>query len=141
MIIWNENIAQAIRSHALKAYPFECCGFLLGTEQSDGSYVEELVAVENTHKGEQRRRFFIDPISYMRAEREAERKGLTLLGVYHSHPNHPAIPSEEDRKHAVSGFHYPIVSVNGIQADLIRSWTLVQDRQFEEEGISTLLTQ
>lgn len=140
MIIWNENIAQAIRSHAMETYPFECCGFLLGVEREDGVYVEELLVVENTHKGEQRRRFYIDPVSYMQAEREADRKGLILLGVYHSHPDHPAVPSEEDRKHAITGFHYPIVSVDKTNAKFIRSWILINDRQFEEENISTLLT-
>ena len=125
-----------MESHAEEAYPFECCGFLIGEEQGDTALVKGVLPAENTHKGEKRRRFLIDAVDFLKAEREALKKGLTLIGVYHSHPDHPAVPSEEDRKHALPGFHYPIVSVDHGRSAQVRSWLLGEERQFMEENIS-----
>lgn len=136
MIIWDDTIQAYIESHAGEAYPYECCGFLLGEEHGDTALVKVVLPAENTHNGEKRRRFLIDPVDFMKAEREALKKGFTLIGVYHSHPDHPAIPSEEDRKHALPGFHYPIVSVKKGQPEYVRSWLLGEERQFIEENIS-----
>ena len=136
MIQWNEEIAEAMAQHAASAYPYECCGFLLGEETAGKVTVLELLPVDNTHGGERRRRFFIEPVSYMRAERTAIQKGLQLVGVYHSHPDHPAIPSEEDRTHALAGFRYPIVSVQKGKTAETRSWQLGEDRLFQEEKLT-----
>lgn len=141
MIQWNKNIAQAIELEAEHAYPFECCGFLLGKAQEDDASVQEILPVVNNHTGEKRRRFYIDPVDYMKAERIAASKGYALVGVYHSHPDHPAIPSGEDEKYAVEGFHYPIVSVkDGIAVDC-KSWLPDGNGSFKEETIINQIQQ
>jgi proteasome lid subunit RPN8/RPN11 len=68
------------------------------------------------------------PLDWARLEDEADAKGLTLVGYYHSHPDHPAIPSEFDRAHALPNFRYLITSVRGGQAAEIRAWQLAEDR-------------
>src|ERR1700712_3452716 len=93
-------------------FPDEVCGFLYGKENEDGTRtVREAKEVINSKAGDKRRRFEISPRDYMQAERYAADQDLDLLGVYHSHPNHPAIPSEHDRIAAQPFFSYVIVSV------------------------------
>lgn len=82
---------------AVKTFPDECCGFLFGSEESDKRTVLKIQVVDNAKEGDKKRRFIISAKDYMRAERFAEENNLQLIGVYHSHPNHPAIPSEHDR--------------------------------------------
>ncbi len=121
---------------ALQTFPDECCGFLLGTEANDGvRRLTHLIAVNNVKEGDKRRRFEIAPKDYLEAERYADVAGLTLLGVYHSHPNHPAIPSEHDRLAAQPFFSYVIVSVLDGRIAHVRSWRLNDAHQFEEEPI------
>ena len=91
--------------------------------------------VTNSKEGDQRRRFAISDMDYLRAERHAAKEGLTLLGVYHSHPLHPAIPSEHDLAVALPYFSYIIVSVQPEGTDHVRSWQLDDSRQFDEEHI------
>jgi proteasome lid subunit RPN8/RPN11 len=91
--------------------------------------------VINHKQGDKRRRFEIEPVDYMRAERFADENGFQLLGVYHSHPLHPAVPSEHDRIAAVPFFSYIITSVFPDQEQVIRSWRLNESEQFEEEEI------
>ena len=120
---------------AVGTFPDECCGFLFGTENDDERIIEEVMVVNNSKEGDKRRRFEITPKDYLKAERYADEKNLLLLGVYHSHPNHPAVPSEHDRVAAQPWFSYVILSViNKVYAGL-RSWRLNEENQFEEEKI------
>src|SRR3970040_1141812 len=80
----------AIESHGREAYPNECCGALIG---ADG-VVRETVALPNTTEEGPRRRFLVRPGDYRSAERQAASRGLELVGFYHSHPDHPARPSQ-----------------------------------------------
>jgi proteasome lid subunit RPN8/RPN11 len=123
-------------SDAVASFPDECCGFMFGTEESDVRRVREIMTVGNAREGDKRRRFQVNPVDYMKAERYAEANGILLLGIYHSHPNHPAIPSEHDRVAAQPYFSYTILSVlDGVYAGL-RSWRLNEDAQFTEEYIT-----
>jgi proteasome lid subunit RPN8/RPN11 len=126
--------SELMREHAQKAFPNECCGFFYG---KDGEVRNVQIAqkVENVKPGDQRRRFQIDPQDYMKAEQYALKNGVDLLGIYHSHPLHPAIPSEHDRAVAMPWFSYIIVSVFEDRIDDVRSWQLNDERQFEEEQI------
>ncbi len=128
-----------MQENAEKSFPDECCGFLFGTEQADGTrQISMLLEVNNSKAGDKRRRFEITGRDYMHAERYALEKELQLLGIYHSHPNHPAIPSEHDRVAAQPFFSYVIVSVMEGRTDHIRSWRLNAESQFEEEIFSSL---
>lgn len=130
-----------IKMHALSLFPDECCGFLFGTEQADGTRrISVIREVDNAKSGDKRRRFEITGRDYMLAERIAQEKGLLLLGVYHSHPIHPAIPSEQDRVAAQPYFSYLIISIEPDHIDHIRSWRLNENAIFEEEIISPINT-
>lgn len=121
---------------AVQAFPDECCGFLFGEEDSEGNRtISDIQVVNNAKEGDKRRRFEIAPLDYMRAEQYAEENNQLLLGVYHSHPNHPAIPSEHDRVAAQPYFSYVIISVLEGKIGPVRSWRLNDEAQFEEETI------
>ncbi|HXE79621.1 MAG TPA: M67 family metallopeptidase [Vicinamibacterales bacterium] len=123
---------EAIRRHGREAYPHECCGALIGR---DGA-VTAVHPLPNTTEEGPRRRFLVRPSDYRAAEREAAERGAELLGFYHSHPDHPARPSQYDLDHAWPSFSYVIVSVvNGEPRD-VTSWRLREDRSgFDEETI------
>ncbi len=84
----------------------------------------------------QRKQFEIDPADYQKAEKYALKNNLDFLGVYHSHPDHPGVPSEHDRRVAMPFFSYIIVSVNLGSAVRLRSWRLNEQRQFDEETLT-----
>jgi proteasome lid subunit RPN8/RPN11 len=121
-----------------RAYPNECCGVLLGgIDDSGGKAVESLLPINN--KGapeEQYHRFAITSEDYLAAEKEARRQNRDILGFYHSHPDHPAVPSAFDKDNALPFYSYVIVSVENGKAGVIRSWELTADRgEFKEEEI------
>ena len=135
MIVLQPEAQKIIVEDAVNAFPDECCGFVFGHEdESSRRILTHAYAVRNVKEGDKRRRFEIAPHDYLDAERYAETHSLELLGVYHSHPNHPAIPSEHDRAAAQPFFSYLIISVNDKQPGAIRSWRLNDDLQFEEEN-------
>ena len=137
MIVVDSGPLAEMKTHALKTFPDECCGFLYGTEQRDGSrIITKILEVNNSKTGDKKRRFEISGKDYMLAEKFALENDFLLLGIYHSHPKHPAIPSEHDRIAALPYFSYVILSVNPGSIDHIRSWQLNDSSQFEEEAFS-----
>jgi proteasome lid subunit RPN8/RPN11 len=122
----------AIRAHGREAYPHECCGALFGR----AGEVREAFALPNATDEGPRRRFLVRPGDYRDAEQRVRERGLDLLGFYHSHPDHPARPSQYDLDHAWPVFSYVIVSVRlGVDGDLT-SWTLRDDRStFDAEEL------
>src|SRR5450432_342957 len=136
MITFRTEPLTGMKAQALTVFPDECCGFLYGREEVDGNRTVIIAKeVMNAKEGDKRRRFQISPKDYMEAEQFALKNNITLLGVYHSHPNHPAIPSEHDRKAAQPFFSYVIVSVLNNEIITLRSWLLNEEQQFEEEKI------
>jgi proteasome lid subunit RPN8/RPN11 len=124
----------AIRRHGRETFPHECCGAMLG---KDG-VVSEAYALPNTTEEGPRRRFLVRPDDYRLAEKRASAAGLELLGFYHSHPDHPARPSQYDLDHAWPFFSYVIVSVMAGEDKLLTSWRLQDDRSaFDEEDVNT----
>ncbi len=123
------EVLAAMREHAGRAYPEECCGVLVGRAREDGVRdVVRIVPVENTRPDERRRRYLIGPDTVRDAEAEAARAGLDVVGFYHSHPDHPAEPSEFDRSHAWPWYDYLIVPVAADAAGEPRAWRLDDDR-------------
>ncbi len=132
LVISNE-LLDRIHAHGEKAYPEEGAGFLIGNEGK----VENILPLENSREdGARHNRFLITPEDYLQAELTADRLGLSLIGVFHSHPDHPNRPSEYDREWAQPFFSYIITTVNQGKAIESRSWRLLEDRsRFEEEEI------
>jgi proteasome lid subunit RPN8/RPN11 len=129
------DVVDAIRAHGAETYPHECCGALIGRDAE----VTSTVALPNITDEGPRRRFRVSDLDYLRVERAADAAGAELLGFYHSHPDHPARPSQYDLDHALPNFSYVIVSVLAGAADDMRSWKLRDDRSaFDEEALSVL---
>jgi len=129
------EVVHEMKKDAIHTYPDECCGFLFGKEEQDKRKITSVLVVTNSKDGDKSRRFEISPRDYLKAESYADENGLELLGVYHSHPESPALPSETDRLAAQPYFSYIIVSVMNKRVDDIRSWRLNNEFQFEEEKI------
>ncbi|OLB62881.1 MAG: hypothetical protein AUI11_03725 [Acidobacteria bacterium 13_2_20CM_2_66_4] len=120
----------SIRRHGQETYPHECCGALVGRDDR----VADVVPLPNTTEEGPRRRFLVRPSDYREAERKAGELGGELLGFYHSHPDHPARPSQYDLDHAWPNFAYIIVAVaQGAAADMT-VWFLKEDRSSFDEG-------
>jgi proteasome lid subunit RPN8/RPN11 len=135
MLIIEERPLEEMFNDALQSFPDECCGFFFGKESGAERKITNILVVNNSKEGDKRRRFEIAPRDYMNAERFAEENDLQFLGIYHSHPMHPAVPSEHDRIAAQPYFSYIIISVEGNEVNAVRSWLLNDDLQFEEETI------
>jgi proteasome lid subunit RPN8/RPN11 len=130
-----DDVLRAIRQHGASAYPDECCGAMIGDE---AGLVLEALPLSNETTDERKRRFLIGPDEYRAAEKRASETGRTLLGFYHSHPNHPAVPSAFDLAHAWPNLRYLIVSVRGGRPEEARTWTLREDRSaFDEEIVAS----
>jgi len=123
-----ETLLEAVREHGREAYPEECCGALLGVNHGQDIHVKRVERLVNSRTGDRRRRYTIDPKEYARVEALASQAGLSLLGFYHSHPDHPAVPSDYDREHALPFFHYLVVAVAAGVPGKAAAWTLSEDR-------------
>ena len=131
-------VLRAMREHAAEAYPEECCGGLFGDEAENGiRRVVRSAPVDGDQIEQRERRYLIGPEQFAELERQAAAEGRTLIGFYHSHPDHPAVPSTFDREHAWPWYTYVIVPVARGSAGAPRVWVLAEDRSgFEEQGIS-----
>jgi proteasome lid subunit RPN8/RPN11 len=139
VILLKAEAERRVREAGEGAFPNECCGFLLGGFSPGGEkQADTVLAVENTREaGEQYHRFVISAEDFMRAEIEARRLKLEIVGIYHSHPDHPARPSDYDREHALPFYSYLILAVKAGKAEELTSWELNDDRtKFMEEGIT-----
>lgn len=130
--LWmSKELAEQIRSHGASAYPHECCGALIGREAagSEARQVLRLFPLVNRRDDSPRNRFSVSAEDVRDAEKASLKQGLEVVGWYHSHPDHPATPSEFDREHAWPWYSYIIVSVQqGAPAEMT-SWRLTDDRR------------
>jgi proteasome lid subunit RPN8/RPN11 len=133
----SRDVLNRIYAHGEAAYPDEGAGFLLGMANGEQRQVAAILPLENAREDTARHnRYLLTPQDYLRGEQHAAGLGLDVLGVFHSHPDHPDLPSEFDRQWAIPWFSYVITSVAGGQAVGSRSWRLAEDRSaFEEESI------
>ena len=142
----------AIRRHGEQDYPSECCGILLGHTDGGQKVVTEVVPLANLRhdperaqallpleeldRESERNRFLIDPRDQLRVEKDARARQLDVLGYYHSHPDHPARPSQYDREHAWPWYSYVILSVEQGTARDLNSWVLAEDRSdFDPQSV------
>ncbi len=142
-----ENLQQ-IQTHAERIYPEECCGLLLGEVCESCKIVIEVYETENSwdaeaaesftgvgNQGSKRNRFSIAPEVMLQVQREIRDRNLAIIGIYHSHPDHTAIPSEFDRAIAWQQYSYLIIAVQQGKVETIRSWQLDESHQFQPEEI------
>ena len=128
-----------IAAHGERDYPHECCGLLLGTfATGDRKTIAEIYPISNAREEEAKRnRFLIRPVVLLHGEQYAAKRGLDVVGFYHSHPDHPAVPSGYDLEHAWPTYSYIVVAVTKGSADGLRSWEMESDRsRFNEEEIA-----
>jgi proteasome lid subunit RPN8/RPN11 len=139
MISLTASARDAIMREGEAAYPNECCGFLFGRDDGGKRAATRVLPVRNARESAAaRRRFEITPKDFLRAEREAMKGGSGIVGVYHSHPDHPATPSNHDLEHALPYYSYVIVSVSEGKSGRLTSWRLENDRsRFDEEEVTT----
>ena len=132
----SEGLANRIRAHGAESYPHECCGALLGADRETRREILELFPLVNRRNDSPRNRFSITPEDFRAAEAAAAERGWEVVGWYHSHPDHPPLPSEYDREHAWPWYSYVIVSVIGREPKQMSSWRLADDRmRFQPEAI------
>ncbi|HIK12380.1 MAG TPA: M67 family metallopeptidase [Oscillatoriaceae cyanobacterium M33_DOE_052] len=138
---------QAIGNHAANTYPEECCGLLLGVVGEGDKQVVEVWPTANGWNEEtaaefsdaatltKERRYVIAPEEMLRAHRQGRERQLSIIGIFHSHPDGTAVPSECDRALAWPEYSYIIVSVVQGHPSEIRSWCLEANHQFQPEPI------
>jgi proteasome lid subunit RPN8/RPN11 len=136
VIIQPEEL-RTIEKHGERAYPNEGVGFLFGRDNGDELVIEAVRAVENRRETDaQNNRYEVSPQDFVQAEIEAERLGLDLIGVFHSHPDHPAQPSQFDLDHAMPHFSYLISAIEAGRARVTQAWQLKGDREaFDEDTL------
>ncbi|MGO9244210.1 MAG: Mov34/MPN/PAD-1 family protein [Verrucomicrobiia bacterium] len=135
----SQQLLHQIHEHLESGYPNEACGVMLGKR----GVITEIVSADNERTdlpasgGESaRNRYLIDPLAYRKIEREADKRGMDVLGIYHSHPDVAARPSQFDLDHAWPNFSYLIVSVVKGKAVESNSWRLRDDRSaFDQEAV------
>ncbi len=132
-----ENILSQIHSHGESAYPEEGAGLMLGRSNSEDREVIDLLFLDNAREdGARHNRYLITAEDMLRGEQEAERLGLSIVGIFHSHPDHPNIPSDFDREYAIPWYSYLITSVQNGRAVESRCWRLKEDRSgFDPEDV------
>jgi len=125
-------------NHLRGAYPNEGGGLLIGRTDGDTITVIDIAEAENTFPTEEQfHRMGLAPTFWAQAEDEADERGLQIVGFYHSHPDHPAQPSEYDLAHAFPNLAYIIVSVQGGEVDHVHNWRLREDRsQFDADTLT-----
>ncbi len=128
-VVISGELQQRIFDQMEATYPNEGGGFILGDAEPDTLTVRDIMQVENVFAlEEQHHRYAMRPQDWMRLEDQADERGLSLIGYYHSHPDSPAVPSEYDREHALPNFVYIITSVMMARASEMRVWRLQADR-------------
>ncbi len=124
-----DEILKEIYAHGESAYPEEGAGLLLGHVDGEIRKVEAILGIKNAREDTARHnRYLITPQDMLQGEQEALRLGFDILGIFHSHPDHPNLPSEFDRDWALPWYSYIITSVQAGRAVESRSWRLSEDR-------------
>lgn len=137
MLTIRREAIKEMEAHLEAAYPNEGAGLLLGTADGAGKRVEAVLPLGNRWQGsEQTHRFLLGPQDLLRGEQEAAQRGLDVIGIFHSHPDHPAEPSGFDREWALPWYSYVITTVRQGRTTQHRSWLLKDDRSdYDEEEL------
>ena len=124
-----------VRQHLEAGYPNEACGALIGQADGADHTVEEFRGMRNTITDRPWDRYALDPLEQLQVQKDAESRGLEIVGFAHSHPDHPAIPSRFDAEHGWSFYSYVVASVQQGTLLQARSWRLDDGGVFQEEPL------
>ena len=130
-----KSIFDGIIEHAETGYPEEVCGVLIGKEET----INEFRKCRNLNRERAKDRYELDPISFQESDNWARVNNLEILGIYHSHPDHPSLPSEFDRSHAWSVWIYIIFSISNGRFNDARAWLLDDSKHTFKENLIDLL--
>ncbi len=133
----SNQVFKKMERHVLSTYPEEGCGVLIGSKKGTPIIVD-VIPLKNVASELRTRRYRFDPLEFMKASEVAEENGQQVVGIFHSHPHHPSVPSEYDLNHAWPNLSYVILSVDGQRVKSIQSWRLGTDggsKKFVEEDI------
>jgi len=125
---------ERLQDWARYSYPREGCGLLLGQARDGVVRVVEVMRARNANTERAHDRYELDPGDFLRADQRARARQLEIVGIWHTHPDHPARPSATDRQRAWDGWSYLILSVNHLGVQALRSWRLDGD-DFVEEAV------
>ena len=141
MLILDRQAEEGMVRHGEEGYPREVCGLLVGHFE-DGMATrkaQEAWRAVNLNRERAADRYDLDPADFRRIEEEARRRRMEVVGVYHSHPDHPSRPSETDRQRAeeiwqsAESWSYVILEVARGSVASRRSWVLRGGAFGEEE--------
>lgn len=136
MITIASRVLEDIRQHGELSYPEEGAGLILGKVDGEERFADQILPLTNQFEATLRhRRYLITPQDMIKAEEIAEENGREIIGIFHSHPDHPARPSEFDRERALPWYSYLITSVRQSKAHESRVWRLTEERIFSEENL------
>jgi proteasome lid subunit RPN8/RPN11 len=137
-ILLSSDHLKAIEAHGEASYPNEGAGFLLGRVEGETVRIDQIMPIENKREqGAQHNRYELLPADYAHAEMEAAHKDIDVVGVFHSHPDHPSRPSDFDRDHALPHFSYLITAVAQGETEITQAWRLREDRSaFDEDHLT-----
>jgi proteasome lid subunit RPN8/RPN11 len=135
-----QSLYNQLRAHGEETYPHECCGILLGKADADALHVHELIRAGNTRTDSAHNRYNIAPQELIAAQRQARKSGLDIVGLYHSHPDHPAQWSPTDFAEAHwFGCAYVITAIEKGHAAVTNSFLLTgtteDDKAFTNQPI------
>lgn len=136
-VILAPGLEERIRAHGAEAYPHECCGLLVGVWEEGGrTVVRRVEPARNLNTERAHDRYELDPLDYLRVDREARQAGMEVVGFYHSHPNSPPLPSVTDAERAWSAYTYIILSVADGKPGDMRAWTFDESLGvFDEQAV------
>ena len=136
MLVLPTEVRDEIERWIRDGYPEEACGLLVGRNHLARTEAARATQARNLNRARARDRYELDPADFLAADLAAREQGLEIVGVWHSHPDHPAEPSETDRLAAWEGWSYLIVEVTRAGVLAVRSWRLAEQR-FHEEPITS----
>jgi proteasome lid subunit RPN8/RPN11 len=137
MITIPASLLRQIYDHTEASYPYECCGLMIGT-MGENKTVHAFRTCKNLNTQRARDRYDLDPLDMLRVEKEFENSSWDIIGIYHSHPDHPSRPSQTDTDRAWPDYSYVIISVQNGTVASAQSWVLNEgERKFYEEPLIT----
>jgi proteasome lid subunit RPN8/RPN11 len=132
------SVLREIYDHTEASYPHECCGLMVGTLDGENKMVHTFRKCRNLNTERAHDRYQMDPLCQLKTEREFADSPWSIIGIYHSHPDHPSRPSPTDLDAAHPVYSYVIVSVQKGTVAKAQSWLLQEsgaERRFVEESL------